>query len=192
MIDYKEVFRLSSDMISVHTAEGKYLDISDSCRHILGYDREEMIGKSAYDFFHPRDYEIISQSHEMILEQKGEPQVIYRIRKKDGGYIWYETTSKFIENDRYPDGIIYAYSRNATGRVAMELIDWKKVRQPDNLSEYLNMCAWSKKMKYKNEWLSFDGYLQKRFGINVSHGIADDAAQSFIKDYLKRKAEARI
>jgi len=191
MIDYKEVFRLSSDMISVHTAQGNYMDVSDSCYHLLGYEREEMIGKSAYDFFHPSDYETIKQSHTMVQSQKGEPQIIYRIRKKNGDFIWYETTSKYIENERHPEGIIYAYSRNATGRVAMELLDWTKVEHPENLSEFLNMCAWSKRIKYNNEWLSFDNYLSLHFGVNITHGIADGEATKLIEDYLKLKTDSK-
>jgi PAS domain S-box-containing protein len=42
-------------MISQHTPEGIYLYASPACRTLLGYAPEELIGHSAYEFFHPDD-----------------------------------------------------------------------------------------------------------------------------------------
>jgi hypothetical protein len=56
---------------------------------------------------------------------------------------------------------------------------------------YLVMSAYSKKVRYKGEWVSIEEYLQKELGIEVSHGITpeerDEVMAEFRKE-LKRKA----
>jgi PAS domain-containing protein len=53
-----ELYRLlaehSTDMISKHTPEGFYTYASPACRSLLGYDPEELVGRDAYEFFHPQ------------------------------------------------------------------------------------------------------------------------------------------
>lgn len=43
--------------------------------------------------------------------------------------------------------------------------------------EVVRMCAWSRTIEYEGEWLSFEQYLQKRFGMLTSHGISPEAAR---------------
>ncbi len=52
---YRVLAENSTDMISKHTPDGVYLYVSPACRALLGYDPEELIGRSGYEFFHPED-----------------------------------------------------------------------------------------------------------------------------------------
>ncbi len=36
----------------------------------------------------------------------------------------------------------------------------------------IEMCAYSRTVEYNGEWLSFEAYLQRRFGIETSHGLS--------------------
>lgn len=56
----------STDMISRHTSEGVYTYASPACRSLLGYEPEELVGHSAYEFFHPDDLEHSSTTHSLI------------------------------------------------------------------------------------------------------------------------------
>ena len=38
--------------------------------------------------------------------------------------------------------------------------------------EPLVMCAYSRTIEYNGEWLSFEKYMQRRFGIDTSHGLS--------------------
>jgi PAS domain S-box-containing protein len=111
----------AQDMISRHTPEGTYLYASSACRTLLGYEPAELVGHSAYEFFHPDDMKAIRESHSTILEQPVVYQVSYRIRRKDGEYIWFETNSKTILDPETgaPQEII-AVSRNITERKRAE------------------------------------------------------------------------
>lgn len=44
----------------------------------------------------------------------------------------------------------------------------------------VRMCAWTRQLELDGEWVSFEEYLEKRFGLIVSHGICDDAMQRLV------------
>lgn len=106
----------STDLLSLHAADGKYIYASPAATKILGYKPDELVGKMPYDFFHPDDIERIAKHHESSL-QKNEPAPIsYRKRTKDGSYIWLETISKSYTNSQGEETIV-AISRNITERI---------------------------------------------------------------------------
>ncbi len=92
---YQMLADLSQDMISLHDADGTYVYASPACQTLLGYDADELVGHSAYDFFHPADLADIAAHHEHTREGDRMPAITYRIRKKDNSYIWFETTNRF-------------------------------------------------------------------------------------------------
>jgi PAS domain S-box-containing protein len=118
---YRLLADQATDMISVHTPEGKYLYASPASRRLLGYEPEELIGRSAYDFFHPADLAAIQVSHSTIIEMPVVYTVAYRIRRKDGEYVWFETTSRTVRDpDTGEVEQITAISRDITERKAAE------------------------------------------------------------------------
>ncbi|GAK50828.1 multi-sensor signal transduction histidine kinase [Candidatus Moduliflexus flocculans] len=111
----------STDFISRHTPTGLYLYASPACRRLLGYEPEELIGHPAYEFFHPDDIRSIATSHTTILEQRIAATVSYRIRRKDGAYIWFETTSHAILDRQTGEIVeIQTASRDITERKRIE------------------------------------------------------------------------
>lgn len=96
-----ERFRLlaekTSDLVCLHEPDGRYLYISPSCRRLLGYESEALLGTDPYDLFHPEDLERIrSEAHEKALDGQGAVSVTYRIRKESGEYTWFETLTEPI------------------------------------------------------------------------------------------------
>jgi PAS domain S-box-containing protein len=118
---YRLIAENATDMISRHTPTGIYLYVSPSCHDLLGYAPADMLGCSAYDFFHPDDVPAIQTSHNTILDQPVVYTVAYRIRRKDGQYIWFETTSKTVVNPATGNiEEILAISRDITARKQAE------------------------------------------------------------------------
>src|SRR5215208_1448548 len=120
-----ELYRLlaehSSDMISKHTPEGVYTYASPASRSLLGYDPEDLVGCDAYEFFHPDDLEEIQRAHSAILERPDTYTVAYRIRRKDGSYTWFETTSRTVRDPETDEVLeIIAVSRDITERKSAE------------------------------------------------------------------------
>src|SRR5918992_4150500 len=121
----EELYRLlaehSTDMISKHTPEGVYPYAPPACRSLLGYEPEELVGHDAYEFFHPDDLEAILETHSAILERPDTYAVCYRIRRKDGSYTWFETTSRTVRDPEADEVLeIVAVSRDVTERKQAE------------------------------------------------------------------------
>ncbi|MBA2362674.1 MAG: PAS domain S-box protein [Chloroflexia bacterium] len=118
---YRLISEYSTDMISQHTPDGTYLYVSPACCALTGYEADELVGLSAYQFFHPNDVEQITGTHSAILERPDTDTVSYRLRRKDGAYVWFETTSRAV---RAPDTgeveEIIAVSRDITERKQAE------------------------------------------------------------------------
>ena len=100
----EELFRLlaenATDMISKHTPDGLFTYVSPACVSLLGFQPDELIGTDPYDRFHPEDLEAIQHSHTSILDAPETQFVEYRNLRKDGHYIWLETTSRSIRDPR--------------------------------------------------------------------------------------------
>ncbi|HEY9632025.1 MAG TPA: PAS domain S-box protein [Coleofasciculaceae cyanobacterium] len=118
---YRLLAENSTDMISRLNLEGVYLYVSPACQMLLGYEPDELLGCSMRNFVHPQDLQIIQQHHSMVLKQQAIGTLGYRIRNKDGNYIWFETTSKTV---RDPDiggaKEIVSVSRDITERKGRE------------------------------------------------------------------------
>ncbi len=121
----EERFRLlaenASDLIARHTPEGEYLYVSPSCHTLLGYSETELVGHSIYEFFHPEDLETVRKAHQDIVDISDVNTVTYRFRRKDGTYIWFESTTRMIRDSRI--GVIkeiHSLSRDVTERKQTE------------------------------------------------------------------------
>ncbi|MBD3176907.1 MAG: PAS domain S-box protein, partial [Armatimonadia bacterium] len=126
LADSEERYRLlaehATDMISRHDMDGVYTYASPAAEGVLGYRPEELVGRSAYEFFHPDDTVTTSASHQRVREGAAVSTVTYRIRHADGHYVWVETTSRAVRDPitDEPEGII-AITREVTERKEAEL-----------------------------------------------------------------------
>ncbi len=93
-----------TDILALLSQEGRYIYVSPSCRGLLGYEPEELLGVDAATLVHPDDRERIemlrsmSPSHQDILISS------YRMSRKNGTYVFVETTSRSIDKSVH-DGV---------------------------------------------------------------------------------------
>ncbi|HEY5609672.1 MAG TPA: PAS domain S-box protein, partial [Thermoanaerobaculia bacterium] len=114
---YRLMAENSTDLISRHTTDGIFLYASPACRALLGYEPHEMVGRSAYEFIHPDDLDAMRKTSSRIYEIEVGSSTSYRIRRKDGHYIWFETTSRALRGaDSEEIQEIIAVSRDITER----------------------------------------------------------------------------
>ena len=92
------------DMISAHAPDGTYRYASAAARDLLGYEPEELVGTSAYDYFHPDDVPRVGVARRGALGGAAF-RVIYRLRRKDSEYVWAETTSRIV-SDPETDSVV--------------------------------------------------------------------------------------
>ena len=46
---------------------------------------------------------------------------------------------------------------------------------PTERPEQVKMCAWTKRFFYGGKWMSIEAYLDARYGLEVTHGMSEDA-----------------
>jgi len=107
------------DVICLHQVDGKYIYISPSCKHILGYSPEELLGTNPMKLVHPDDLVDLGKKYKKKL--KGEDNLTtYRIRKKTGEYIWFESVNQMIKDEDGNVSKFVSSSRDVTKRKIAE------------------------------------------------------------------------
>jgi len=88
---------------------------------MLGYEPEEMLHRPLESFFHPEDCIKARRILERHFHNHPENGFVHRLRRKDGSYLWCETTSKTTWNieGSQPGGLI-AVTRDIAKRRAAE------------------------------------------------------------------------
>jgi PAS domain S-box-containing protein len=82
---------LFQDPIAQTDITGIFQNVNPSFQPVLGYSREELVGKSAYDLIHPDDVAEVLEAFKKSMESKIADRIEYRYRHADGHYIWLET-----------------------------------------------------------------------------------------------------
>jgi PAS domain S-box-containing protein len=119
---YRLLADLATDIIMRMDANGVVRYISPSCR-LLGYEADEMIGKSAFDFLHPDEHEVAQDRSEALF--RGEPRQAgegreYRVVTKHGDVVWLEGMSALSRNEAGELVDIVSHLRDVTERRAFE------------------------------------------------------------------------
>ncbi len=89
----------SSDIISRFRWDQTFLYVSPACERMLGYKPEELTGKPVSHLVHPDDLKHVQSNHEALINNKCASLIeSYRVRKKDGKYLWVETNSQVVSS----------------------------------------------------------------------------------------------
>jgi CHASE3 domain sensor protein len=52
----------------------------------------------------------------------------------------------------------------------------------ERLRQIVTVCAWTGRVQFEGEWISLEDYLQRRFGVSVSHGLSNEAAAKMVRE----------
>jgi len=205
---YRFVTENSTDIISYIKPSGDYEYMSPSCNQILGYNQDEMKGKSIFEFFHPEEIEQISIIFSDAISKIDFSSFAHRFRKKDSSFVWLETNARTIRNDMEELEGIVAVSRDITARLdrERELLDTNTALQylsnMDGLTDIPNRRYFEHTLQ--NEWnrtmrhslplslLMIDIDYFKNFNDFYGHPAGDKCIQQIaieIKNTLKRPSD---
>jgi PAS domain S-box-containing protein len=93
------------DFFSVHAANGDYLYASPNCQRLFGWSADQLVGQSAYQFFHQEDLAEIARDH-AAHDRSASRGVRYRLQCGDGSYRWVETRSAPHRSDQGVEQIV--------------------------------------------------------------------------------------
>ncbi|XP_064411698.1 endothelial PAS domain-containing protein 1b isoform X2 [Latimeria chalumnae] len=90
----------SKTFLSRHSMDMKFTYCDERITELVGYHPEELLGHSAYEFYHALDSENMTKSHQNLCAKGQAISGQYRMLAKHGGYVWLETQGTVIYNTR--------------------------------------------------------------------------------------------
>jgi PAS domain S-box-containing protein len=117
---FKALIENSTDMVTLLDKNAVILYDSPSIERILGYTLEEKIGRNGFEFIHPDDVEMTRKTFEEIINSSSSAENIrYRIKHKNGHWLWVETTANNLLNEPSVGAIVVNF-RDITERKKAE------------------------------------------------------------------------
>jgi PAS domain S-box-containing protein len=118
---FRALIENGSDLISILDTEGRFVYESPSSVRILGFEPQELIGRSALEFAHPDDLPGLQEVLNQIAQSSaGQPiPAEGRFRHKDGSWRYLETISHNWLDDPAINGIV-VNARDVTERRVTE------------------------------------------------------------------------
>jgi len=117
-----------SDVITVLDADGTILYQSPSIERVTGYPPAELVGKNLLLFVHAQDTASVRAALEQVVAKNGTASREFRLRHRDGSWVWLESVADNLLDDDAVGGIVVT-SRDASGRRALE----EQVRQSQKM-----------------------------------------------------------
>jgi diguanylate cyclase (GGDEF)-like protein/PAS domain S-box-containing protein len=87
------------EMVSRHDRHGRLTYASAGTWGLLGYEPEELVGRSSYELVHPDDVDDVRGAHSALIKGNDQVEVRYRFRRKDGSYVECETIARAIRDE---------------------------------------------------------------------------------------------
>lgn len=136
--EYRLIAENAEDMIIVIDPETLFFKyVSPSNTRIMGYTEEEFLSRSCLDNVHPDDREYVAARLISAIKENATGSVEYRCIKKDGSFIWLETSGKMYESFDGTSGVILI-SRDIGRRKLIEQQLQKQLNYQNSLINNMN------------------------------------------------------
>lgn len=157
---YRLLAENATDMISLHALDGTYLYASPASRTVLGYEPEELLGRAPFDLVHPDEVETLRVEHRAILASPATRRFLTRVRRKDGSYIWVESSARIVrEPGAESRASIISVSRDTTSRKQVEDALKKSEQRLLEAQKVAHVGSWEMDLATK-EWSWSDEYFR--------------------------------
>lgn len=119
-----DLFVKAPDGIVVAEPDGRIIEVNDAMCGLLGYRRDELLGKTAFDLVRESDQGRLSRAREP-LKGGGVRVQEWAFQRKDGSLVPVEVREKLL-----PDGRLVSFARDITGhRRALEAVEDRERRR---------------------------------------------------------------
>lgn len=116
---YRMLADYSHDLVVRMRADGQRLYVSPSARDILGWEPAELLQPDRI-LVHPDDRAVQQQTIAAVLASGHPVTAIYRVRHKDGHYVWMEAAARPIPSAEGDATDVIFAGRDVSQRVAAE------------------------------------------------------------------------
>jgi PAS domain S-box-containing protein len=138
---FRALIEHSSDMISLHRADGTITYVSPSSAQLVGYEPEALIGRNLLEDVHPDDRSAVATCLREHARAFGAVTTgRYRLRHIDGGWRWIEATTTNLLNEPAL-GAVVINRRDVTNEVkAHQLLEERVMERTRELVAMLDLA----------------------------------------------------
>ncbi|XP_051941914.1 hypoxia inducible factor 1 subunit alpha a [Hippocampus zosterae] len=86
--------------LSRHTMDMKFTYCDERITELLGYDPEDLLDRSVYEYYHALDSDHLTKTHHNLFAKGQVSTGQYRMLAKRGGFVWVETQATVIYNNK--------------------------------------------------------------------------------------------
>uniref|UniRef100_A0A8C7HHK2 Hypoxia-inducible factor 1-alpha n=1 Tax=Oncorhynchus kisutch TaxID=8019 RepID=A0A8C7HHK2_ONCKI len=86
--------------LSRHTLDMKFTYCDERITELMGYDPEDLINRSVYEYYHALDADYLTKTHHNLFVKGQVSTGQYRMLAKIGGFVWVETQATVIYNNK--------------------------------------------------------------------------------------------
>nr|4H6J_A Chain A, HYPOXIA INDUCIBLE FACTOR 1-ALPHA [Homo sapiens] len=90
----------SKTFLSEHSLDMKFSYCDERITELMGYEPEELLGRSIYEYYHALDSDHLTKTHHDMFTKGQVTTGQYRMLAKRGGYVWVETQATVIYNTK--------------------------------------------------------------------------------------------
>ncbi|WP_188911702.1 diguanylate cyclase domain-containing protein [Aureimonas endophytica] len=114
--------------------------VSPACRSVFGMAPEDLVGRRSRDLIHPDDWEAVEQTLRDARRGRGNLETVYRLRHRDGHYVWVEARYGHVAEDAAYIVVLREVSRRkeAEERLAAANAELAALARTDGLTGLVN------------------------------------------------------
>ncbi|XP_069805588.1 hypoxia-inducible factor 1-alpha [Dendropsophus ebraccatus] len=90
----------SKTFLSRHSLDMKFSYCDERVTELVGYEPEELLGRSVYEYYHALDSDHLTKAHHDMFTKGQVTTGQYRMLAKQGGFVWVETQATVIYNTK--------------------------------------------------------------------------------------------
>lgn len=159
------LFQQAFDAILVADDDAVYVHANPAACILFGVPYEQLIGSRVYGFKPDDTHELVRSQWQAFLEQ-GDQSGIFDIHRPDGSV----QRAAFRAKANVLPGLHVSF---------LTPIATLEVPEFDNGERFLTICAWSKRIKMGDRWISIEQFLAHHLNVKLSHGICPQAEEKF-------------
>jgi PAS domain S-box-containing protein len=97
----RELIEQAPDGVFVADLEGRYTDVNAAACEMLGYSRDELVGKTIMDVIPPEEVPRLAATKQRLLEPGAVDIAEWTLRRKDGHRLAVEVSTKILADGRW-------------------------------------------------------------------------------------------
>lgn len=117
---YRILVEASPDIIARHGPDGRFVDVNPALVRVLGYPREDALGRMPTDFVQEEDLPAMQEFFRDLRAGRDRGSVRFRVKAEDGREVWLESRGARLEGAGGRVEEVVIVSRDVTDQLELE------------------------------------------------------------------------